>query len=523
MEAGLLLAVQGEVVYDLDVSPDGTQLVLAHGEINGQQTLRVIPVSALLRGDATATLLFTLGTAIPSNFTFSPDGRHLYGSWSYTGVSNIFRFDLATKEMQALTNSETGFFQPTLMPDGSLLVFRYTGDGFVPSRIAAFSPLEDLAAISFLGHETVEKRPVLKTWIAGSPSAVPLETLSRGTVPYRPFSRLRLESLYPSVEGYKDTVAVGAHLRFSDPVGFNHLTFNAGFSPTGGLDDSERLHLRGEYRRYDWTARASLNDTDFYDLFGPTKSSRKGYALSLAHTNYLIFDQPKQLTFNVKGQFSGNLDRLPEFQNVAVDVTRLATLTADLSYSNVRSSLGSVDDEAGTQWSVVARGDRVNGGTFHAPARHLRPGAAAARRALVALAAWRRRPVAAGCVGPLCQLLLRGLRQQLRRLPRREALSRLLGVPGCRTERDWWAQLRQGDRRTEPAAAALLAARYARLLRLMDPAGAVRVGTGHEPRRVGSSAQGDERRHPVRPEAHRDVVDRPDGLGRRRCRLRAWP
>lgn len=354
----------GEVVYDLDVSPDGTQLVLAHGEINGQQTLRVIPVSALLRGDATATLLFTLGTAIPSNFTFSPDGRHLYGSSYYTGVSNIFRFDLATKEMQALTNSETGFFQPTLMPDGSLLVFRYTGDGFVPSRIAAFSPLEDLAAISFLGHETVEKRPVLKTWIAGSPSAVPLETLSRGTVPYRPFSRLRLESLYPSVEGYKDTVAVGAHLRFSDPVGFNHLTFNAGFSPTGGLDDSERLHLRGEYRRYDWTARASLNDTDFYDLFGPTKSSRKGYALSLAHTNYLIFDQPKQLTFNVKGQFSGNLDRLPEFQNVAVDVTRLATLTADLSYSNVRSSLGSVDDEAGTQWSVVARGDRVNGGTF---------------------------------------------------------------------------------------------------------------------------------------------------------------
>ncbi len=354
----------GEVVYDLDVSPDGTQLVLAHGEINGQQTLRVIPVSALLRGDATATQLFTLGTAIPSNFTFSPDGRHLYGSSYYTGVSNIFRFDLATKEMQALTNSETGFFQPTLMPDGSLLVFRYTGDGFVPSRIATFSPLEDLAAISFLGHETVEKRPVLKTWIAGSPSAVALDTLSRGTVPYRPFSRLRLESLYPSVEGYKDTVAVGAHLRFSDPVGFNHLTFNAGFSPAEGLDDSERVHLRGEYRRYDWTARVSLNDTDFYDLFGPTKTSRKGYALSLAHTNYLIFDQPRQLTFNVKGQFSGNLDQLPEFQNVAVDVTRLATMTADLSYSNVRSSLGSVDDEAGTRWSVIARGDRVNGGTF---------------------------------------------------------------------------------------------------------------------------------------------------------------
>ncbi len=354
----------GEVVYDLDLSADGTQLVLAHGQINGQQTLRVFPVSALLRGDATATHTFTLGTAIPSTFTFSPDGRHLYGSSYYTGVSNIFRFDLITEQMQALTNSETGFFQPTLMPDGSLLVFRYTGEGFVPSRIAAFTPLEDLSAISFLGHETVEKRPVLKTWIAGSPAAVPLDTLSRGTKPYRPFARLQLESLYPSVEGYKDTVAVGAHLRFSDPIGFNHLTFNAGISPAGGLDDSERLHLRGEYRRYDWTARAALNDTDFYDLFGPTKTSRKGYALSLGHMNYLIFDQPKQLSLNVKGQFSGNLDQLPEFQNVAVDVTRLATVTADLSYTNVRSSLGSIDDEAGTRWSVIARGDRVNGGTF---------------------------------------------------------------------------------------------------------------------------------------------------------------
>lgn len=354
----------GEVVYDLDLSPDGSQLVLAHGAVDGQQTLRVMSVTALLVGDATASHTFTLGTAVPSNFTFSPDGRFLYGSSYYTGVSNIFRFDLANEEMQALTNSETGFFQPTLMPDGSLLVFRYTGDGFVPSRIAAVTRLEDLAAISFLGHETVEKRPVLETWMAGSPSDVPLETLSSGTAPYRPLTRLQIESLYPSVEGYKDTVAVGAHLRFSDPIGFNHLSFNAGVSPVGGLSDSERVHLRGEYRRYDWTARASLNDTDFYDLFGPTKTSRKGYALSLGHLNYLLYEQPKQLTLNVKGQLSGNLDQLPEFQNVAVDVTRLATLTADLSYSNVRSSLGSVDDEAGTRWSVVARGDRVNGGSF---------------------------------------------------------------------------------------------------------------------------------------------------------------
>ena len=271
-------------------------------------------------------------------------------------MSNIFRFDLASQEMEALTNSETGFFQPTVMPDGSLIVFRYTGAGFVPARIASVSKLEDLSAISFLGHETVEKRPVLKTWMAGSPGDVPLESLSRGKAQYRPFTRLRLESIYPSVEGYKDTAAVGAHVRFSDPVGLNRLTFNAGVSPVEDLEESERIHVRGEYERYDWTLRAALNDSDFYDLFGPTKASRKGYALSLGHLNYLIFDEPRRLTLDVRGQSSGNLDRLPEYQNVAGGRHDADDDHGDLSYVNVRSSLGSVDDEAGTRWSVIATG-----------------------------------------------------------------------------------------------------------------------------------------------------------------------
>jgi len=355
----------GEVAYDLDVSPDGTRLVAAVGEINGKQTLRVFPVARMLAGDATPAMTFELGTAVPSNFGFSPDGKYLYGSSYYTGVSNIFRFDLASREMEALTNSETGFFQPTVMPDGSLIVFRYTGAGFVPARIASVSKLDDLSAISFLGHETVEKRPVLKTWIAGSPADVPLESLLRGKAEYRPFTRMRLESIYPSVEGYKDTAAVGGHVRFSDPVGLNRLTFNAGVSPAGEeLEESERIHVRGEYERYDWTLRAALNDSDFYDLFGPTKASRKGYALSLGHLNYLVYDEPRRLTLDVRGQVSGNLDQLPEYQNVPVHVTTLSTITGDLAYANVRSSLGSVDDEAGARWSVIATGDRANGAFF---------------------------------------------------------------------------------------------------------------------------------------------------------------
>jgi len=161
------------------------------------------------------------------------------------------------------------------------------------------------------------------------------------------------------VEGYKDVVAYGAHARFSDPVGLNVATITASYSPSASVRESERPHLRADYQRYDWTGRAALNGADFYDLFGPTKTSRRGYEVALGHTNLLIFDEPRRLTLKIDGRFAGNLDQLPEYQNVPVNVTRLATVVGDLSYTDVRSSLGKVDDEKGQRWSLAIREDAV--------------------------------------------------------------------------------------------------------------------------------------------------------------------
>jgi sugar lactone lactonase YvrE len=82
----------GETVYDLDVSPDGSLVSASVGEISGKQTLRVMGRASLLTGNARPVKQFDFGTAIPSNFTFSPDGKFLFGSSYYTGVSNIFRY-----------------------------------------------------------------------------------------------------------------------------------------------------------------------------------------------------------------------------------------------------------------------------------------------------------------------------------------------------------------------------------------------------------------------------------------------
>ncbi len=96
------------------------------------------------------------------------------------------------------------------------------------------------------------------------------------------------------------------------------------------------------YERYDWRARASFNGADFYDLFGPTKVGRKGYAVLVGHKNLIVYDEPRRLELDLSGSLAGNLDRLPDYQNVAVDVDRLYTLDAELAYTDVRNSLGNV-------------------------------------------------------------------------------------------------------------------------------------------------------------------------------------
>ena len=121
-------------------------------------------------GKAEPVAQFDFGRAMPEGFVFSPDGRYLYGSSYYTGVSNIFRYEIATGEIEAVTNAETGFFRPIPLADGTLIVLEYTGDGFAPMVIEP-KPLEDVSAITFLGAQIAKKHPIVREWVVGPPAA----------------------------------------------------------------------------------------------------------------------------------------------------------------------------------------------------------------------------------------------------------------------------------------------------------------------------------------------------------------
>ena len=351
----------GTVLYDLDVSPDGTRVSASFGEIDGKQNVRVFSAEQLLAGKVTPEREFDFGPSVPSGFVFTRDGKALVGSSYYTGVSNIFRYDLETKEVSALSNAETGFFRAVPRPeDSDLFVFRYSGEGFVATRIEA-RPLKDVSAITFFGERLVEGHPVLKDWMVGSPNNVKIEEKQLVKGRYRLAGGLRRESIYPILQGYKDTAAVGVRANFSDPLQLNKLNLSASYDPTTTVDADERLHLRVDYQRFDWRARVTWNDANFYDLFGPTKTGRKGYTAGVGYHRTLVYDEPRRIDLEVGAAFAGELDRLPLYQNIEVEVDKLFAYDVTLEGRNVRGSLGRVDDEKGRRWSVTLDGNAVAG------------------------------------------------------------------------------------------------------------------------------------------------------------------
>jgi Tol biopolymer transport system component len=114
----------GRDIFDLDISPDGTKLSCSLIDVTGRQELALLDIGKLLAGESMPDILHEFKNNSPQNFVFSPDGRYLYGTSYYTGVSNIFRFDLQTRKMEALSNAETGYFRPLVLSADRMFAYR---------------------------------------------------------------------------------------------------------------------------------------------------------------------------------------------------------------------------------------------------------------------------------------------------------------------------------------------------------------------------------------------------------------
>jgi hypothetical protein len=344
----------GTDLFDIDVSPDGRYLTGAITDVSGKQKLVRFRIEDLRKGNAEFETLYDFQYNSPGNFVYSPDGRYLYGSSYYTGASNLFRYDFETKKMDVISNAETGLFRPLPLADGSLIAFEYTSKGFVPARVPT-KPLDDVSAVKYFGQATLNKYPELRSWKLPPPSSVNSENLITRAGAYKPLQNIELISAYPIVQGYKSTAGVGMRAELADRLRLVGVNIDGSFSPDPSLPPNERAHISFNAHLWDWKLTGAYNYADFYDLFGPTKLSRRGESLKLSHSQYLIYDMPRTLSleWNVGGY--SDLDRLPEYQNVVTNVRDLGEANVMLKYSDVSRAQGAVDDEKGVQWGLYSR------------------------------------------------------------------------------------------------------------------------------------------------------------------------
>ena len=396
----------GTVVYDLDVSPDGRYLSASFGEVTGQQDVRVFETDTMRKGALNAITRFDFGASVPSGFVFSPDGRFLYGSCTLPAcrTSSVRPF---IADVNAVSNTDVGFFRPIRSTTGSCSSSAIpVRDSFLQK--SRHGPLDDVSPITFLGERLAEERPEIKTWNVGLPSSIPLDSMPQETAPYHIARSLRRESFYPIVQGYKNTAAVGMRFNFSDPVQLNRANVTLAWSPSG-VPSSEEVHVNAEYSRT--TGGAASNGTRV------TSTICSVQPRPVARATSLVSGITIRSCLTSRGVSSSISTPKPPgisiscrlYQNVAVDITRLYSARAKLAYSDIRNSLGNVDDETGRQWSIVAEGNYVDGSRVPIFSRYLRPRLGGFGRPLVGLASQCRRSVARQRERPVRERLLRGI------------------------------------------------------------------------------------------------------------------
>ena len=121
----------GHDMFDLDISPDGLNLSASVTNLNGNQFLYIYELNSFNPFDKENIKykeVFEFDVSSPQSFKYSDDGSYLLGSSYYSGVSNIFKVDANSLDLEILTNAITGYFRPIPIDDKKIFTFKYTSD-----------------------------------------------------------------------------------------------------------------------------------------------------------------------------------------------------------------------------------------------------------------------------------------------------------------------------------------------------------------------------------------------------------
>lgn len=355
----------GQSIFDIDVSHNGNWLTATVSGLSGEQSIIRFDVNGLGNAQFKYDTLITSKEYNFGQFRFSEDDSCLVGSSYYTGVSNIWSFDIATKEFNLLSNTKTGLFAPYQFSKDSLYALQSGSNGMRPVKLAR-KVLHDANAIELLGQKTYERNKSDLEKL--SEFQKPLPEIKFGDVynkitTYNTFKEIRFAGAYPEISGFTDskstndvTPVIGYRIAFQDPMGLNSIKASVGISPWSNNPWKNRFHAEIEWDWWQWKFAASWNKTNFYDLFGPLRRSRKGYCISASYN----MKYPNRIPFSWEWGASvaayGEMDALPLFQNVEIDkgIKSIQTAAANISASKLYKSLGAVMPEQGWKAGLYA-------------------------------------------------------------------------------------------------------------------------------------------------------------------------
>jgi hypothetical protein len=345
----------GKSLFDLAISNNGEKLTASLTGVRGEMSLIMFSLNDLETGKKRFQTIHQLEDNTLTQFQFSPDDSFLVGTSYYTGVSNIWRISLAdTSRFELLSNTETGFFMPLQFKTDSLFVLKFQRDGMIPG-IIPLKVINDANSIEYLGNLVSDKNPVVKDWSL-NPTKIEISDSSSTEGVYYPLKRIHLNNAYPDISGFKNTIALGYRLNFSDPVGITNLDLFLGTSPWSNYASNQKIHAQLQWRFWNWTLSADYNKTNFYDLVGPTKRSRAGYSVGLDYSRIYSLRKPLIFNLDLSATTYGNLEVLPQYQNIQSPIKEMQTASATFSIEKLRKTLGGIDDEKGFKWEMNLSG-----------------------------------------------------------------------------------------------------------------------------------------------------------------------
>ena len=349
----------GTTLQHLSVSPSGEWLAATLHESSGSQKIILIRTAPL---KATGKLEFFVVTdqGSPEHPSWSADEKMVFWDAYVNGVANIYRYNIETKKIQALTHTIRGLFRPVMLSPDSLFAFEFTTEGFLPVIIPN-KPANYLPAIEYFGNEIIQKEPELSKWDLDAKPSEPV--YATPAVKYSGLHNLKVQSFIPVVSAFMYQKTVGYYTHIADPLLVHDLKIEATVSPRPINDLMPRFHLdvKYEYKKI-WEFRFRNNASNFYDLVNKRKRTTIQKKFTVKNTHYWQYDFPHKIkqTNGFSAYFGAqaindNMVKIsrPDFfvyQNMLENV-------------NLRRSIGSTDIEEGVKWSVTLM-------TFHVDPRN---------------------------------------------------------------------------------------------------------------------------------------------------------